>query len=98
MIQLSKSLYRADSPKELDELVQISASLLYRAGTLAEETGISWLFEHAFVDLDAGKISALFHNAAAPMDDNFVLTLIARQQSNNWQLSEHLNLPSTESN
>lgn len=93
MIQLNKSLYRVDTPKELDELVQISAALLYRASTLADETGINWLFEHAFVDTAAGKISALFHNALAPSDDQFTLTLIANQQMKNWHLSEHLVLP-----
>ncbi len=97
MLQLSSTLYRVDTPQELDELVRISAALLYRASIVGDDTGIDWHFEHAFVDLDAGKISALFHNAAAPGDDQFCLTLSARQQMNSWQLSEYLALPETPS-
>ncbi|CAH0990539.1 hypothetical protein SIN8267_00631 [Sinobacterium norvegicum] len=91
MIRLSKTLFKALDFASFKAECKIADNIQVQAVKRSERDGIQWLFDSAFIDKKADKVSAIYVNVDAPDDDAFNLTYSAKS-SDQWRLVEFCSL------
>ncbi|MDE1463356.1 hypothetical protein [Spartinivicinus poritis] len=93
MLQLGPNLIQFQTVKELTEHCPAAKEIQQELTNVNQQTGIKWVFANGFWDQAKNKCSVIYHHSDEPANEEYQLTVFAKQAGNSWQVSHQLKQP-----